>query len=252
MPDYRRLPLEGLLNARDLGGYPVKNGGVTKYRQFIRCEAPRTLTERDVDILRDYGIKHSIDFRGDKEVRRQPSFLRGLDWVSYHRSPTFNEQVAFGAKAGSRRPPITSFVRWGEKYIEMTEDCGEWIRNTLELLAECEGAVMFNCTTGKDRTGIISALLLGLAGVSDEDIIADYCVSEVYLRPVYEELRVEFLKMFPSESAELTDPFFKTDPENMASLLRHINTKYGGVRAFTAACGLSTVAADKLHNQLIG
>lgn len=252
MPDYRRLPLEGLLNARDLGGYPVKNGGVTKYRQFIRCEAPRNLTGNDLAFLKEYGIKNSLDFRGDREVSRQPSFLHGLDWVRYHRSPTFNEQVAFGAKAADGRPPITSFVRWGEKYIQMSEDCRDWIKNTLEYLAGCDGGVMYNCTTGKDRTGIISALVLGLAGVSDEDIIADYCVSEVYLQPLYEELRKEFLSMFPLEKAELTDPFFKTDPENMTSLLRHINKKYGGIREFTSVCGLSSGAADQLCFRLVG
>lgn len=250
MQNYRRLPLEGLLNARDLGGYPVKNGGVTKYRQFIRCEAPRQLTEQDLSFLKAYGIRDSIDFRGDREVSRQPSFLHGLDWIGYHRSPTFNEQVAFGSKTAGGKPPISSFVRWGEKYIEMTEDCKEWIKNTLELLAGCDGGVIYNCTTGKDRTGIISALLLGLAGVSDEDITADYCVSEVYLNPLYEELRQEFLSIFPSESAELSDPFFKTDPENMASLLRHVNEKYGGIREFTKACGLSSSAADLLRIRL--
>lgn len=237
---YRRLPLQGLCNARDLGGYPTKDGGITNYGVFIRSEAPRSLTTADMSFLKDYGISKSIDFRGDKEINRQPSFLKDVRWIHYINSPTFNEQVAFGTRASGGGPPVTAFVEWGKKYIEMAEDCTGWVKQTFEIIAESTGAVHFNCTTGKDRTGVIAALLLGLSGVADEDIIADYCISQVYLTPVYEELMAAFLKHWPNEKVSLSDPFFKTDPDNMMALLQYFKSQYGGIEGYLAACGVNS------------
>jgi protein-tyrosine phosphatase len=252
MQNYRRLPLEGLCNARDLGGYPTENGGVTRYGAFVRCEAPCELTEGDLAFLREYGLTTVVDFRGDEEVARRRSALEGLPWVDYRRSPTFNGQVAFGARAGDAGPPVTAFVRWGEKYVEMADDCRDWVARTLTLLAGARGAAMFNCTTGKDRTGIISALLLSLAGVRGEDIVADYCVSEVYLARVYEPLLREYNLRFPGEGgAELTNPFFKTSPVNMSVLLAHLETAYGGGEAYVRACGAPEGAIETLRAKLV-
>ncbi len=250
---YRRLPLDGLLNARDLGGYPTGDGRMTHFHALVRSEAPQKLTEADLAFLQDYGIKTSIDFRGDREVDRQPSALKDAGWLRYVRSPTFNEQVAFASRQKRQRPgpAMTAFVDWGEKYIEMAEDCWQWARTTLEIIAESEGGVLYNCTTGKDRTGMISALVLGICGVPDNDIVADYCISQVYLGPVYEELIRTFLEHWPDETVGITDPFFKTDPENMTRLLAHFNKEYGGVVGYVKAGGVSEDALAAIRRKLI-
>jgi protein-tyrosine phosphatase len=248
---YRRLPLTGLKNARDLGGYPTRDGGATRYRTLIRSEAPLKLTEADLAFLREFGVKTSIDFRGDREVERQPSVLKDAGWVRYLRSPTFNEQVAFTSRQTSKRPAVSSFVDWGEKYVEMAEGCRDWILTTLTLIAQSEGAVLFNCTTGKDRTGMISALLLGICGVSNDDITADYCVSEVYLTPVYEELIRTFLEYWPNETVSIADPFFRTSPKNMQRLLAHFDERYGGVEAYVRACGAGEAVLQSIRRKLI-
>ena len=248
---YRRLPLEGLYNARDLGGYPAKGGQMTRYGVFVRSDAPRRLTAGDLTFLKDFGVTTAIDFRGDRETSTEPSCLKGAGWIRYLRSPAFNEQVAFAARRSGGGPPVSTFVEWGAKYTEMAEACRDWIKTTLELFSGSRGAVLFHCTTGKDRTGIISALLLGLCGVSDEDIIADYCVSEVYLTPVYKLLMDGFRKHWPSETISLTDPFFKTAPENMAALLRYLNGRYGGIGGYLADCGVPESVIETLKNRLL-
>ncbi|SHI19779.1 protein-tyrosine phosphatase [Sporobacter termitidis DSM 10068] len=250
---YRRLPLRRLYNARDLGGYPTRDGGTTRFGVFIRSDAPKNLTEGDLAFLKNYGVTDSIDFRGAREITAEPSCLRNVGWIRYLQSPTFNEQVAFATRgAGAGAPPVSAFVDWGAKYIEMADDCMGWVRETLEFCAAADGAVLYHCTTGKDRTGIISALLLGLADVPEEDIIADYCVSEVYLRAVYEGLRAAFLKRFPTEPVSLADPFFKTAPANMAALLAHLKDKYGGIGPYLAACGVKEVVCGQLRRRLTG
>ena len=252
-PCYRRLPLEGLYNARDLGGYPAAGGKMTRYGVFVRSDAPLRLTEADLAYLRDFGVTLSVDFRGDREVTSEPSCLSGAaEWVTYLRSPAFNEQVAFAARARAGGPPVSTFVDWGEKYVEMAESCKAWVKSTLTYFSASGGAVLYHCTTGKDRTGIISALLLGLCGVSYEDIIADYCVSEVYLTPVYVRLADAFRRHWPRERVSLTDPFFKTAPANMAALLRHLDERYGGIPGYLADCGVPNGVSDALKDRLSG
>ncbi len=248
---YRRLPISGLLNARDLGGYPTNDGRITKFNTLIRSEAPLKLTDKDLEFLREYGITTSIDFRGDREVERQPSSLKDIEWLRYLRSPTFNEQVAFGSRKKEQGPAVTSYVDWGEKYVEMADGCKDWVRRTLELISESTGGVIINCTTGKDRTGMISALLLGLCGVSNDDITADYCVSEVYLTPVYEDLIRIYLEHWPDETVRITDPFFKTSPKNIQRLLGYFEKEYGGVTGYVTACGVRDDSIGSIRRKLV-
>ena len=307
--DYRRLPLEGLNNARDIGGYPIAGGGVTAFRKFIRCEAPRKLSASDIEFLKSYGVTLSIDFRGDGEISRHPSCLENIQGIEYRRCVTFDKQVAFasgsgggekaekgagentgssagesagkssakkaesnagenaekstGEKAekgagenaekgaGEKRPAMDAFVDWGEKYIEIADNSRDWIRDTLMTMAHADGAVLFNCATGKDRTGIISALLLGLAGVAECDILADYCVSELYLKEQYEELLAGFLEHWPDEKADINSPFFKTAPVNMETFLAHVNKTHNGVESFIKTCGVDSSGVAALREKLI-
>ena len=254
MKCYRRLPVDGMCNIRELGGFSTADGTPTNYRRFVRCEVPRFITRKGLSFLQEYGVRASIDLRGARELGRLPSPLSSEPWVKYLHAPVYNEQVAAGSAV--KRP--NRFVKWPEMYIEMADQHMDWVKRVFELLANAcgEGAVMFNCTTGKDRTGIISALLLGLAGVHHADIIADYCVSEVYMRPVYMEL----LKTMPpsvnpdGSTSPLTvdDPFFKTAPENMAALLEHLDSEYGGIYPYLTRCGLSEDTLSTLKNALVG
>ncbi|MDR0906449.1 MAG: tyrosine-protein phosphatase [Oscillospiraceae bacterium] len=255
--NYRRLPLKQLHNARDLGGHPLQSGGATRFGVFVRCAVPSNLPQSDIDFLREYGVTAEIDFRGDEEIGRVPSSLADVPGIAYIRRPTFNAQVAFASRQirenPQSSPPVTAFVRWGEKYVEMSDDCQDWIAETLETLAEIDGCALYNCTTGKDRTGIISALMLGLAGCDEQDIIADYCVSEVHLQEVYRPMLMDYNRHFVNEEkAAIDSPFFKTEPLSMAQLLNHINSKYGGIREYVRTCGVSDAAVNKIIAKLTG
>ena len=244
---YRRIPLTGIFNIRDLGGFPV-DGGATRYGVFVRSEAPSGLPPDDVDALIAYGVRTVVDFRGDREVREKPSAFADVPGVRYVRSPAFNDQVAFGAEKKKSGPPITNHVAWSELYIEMLDDCREWFRETVETLAAADGCALYNCATGKDRVGLITMMLLGLAGVGDDDIVADYCVSEVYLTHAYVPMLEQYNAMFGGD-AKLTDSFFRTSPENMRVTLAHIARGFGGIEAYAAACGISRAAVRRLREK---
>ena len=249
---YRRLPLEGLDNARDLGGYPCPDG-VTRYGVFIRSELPSSLTAADLDYLKQLGLTTVLDFRGTPEIRTAPDVLSREDFVRYHHMPAFDEEVSRGADMGEKRPAPPDMDRasfqWGSHYAGMAEEHKAWVKSVLELLAEAPGAALFHCTTGKDRTGIITALLLGLCGVAREDIIADYCVSQVYLKTMYSTMR----HLLPGgDEMELSDPFFSTAPENMETLLDHIDGKYGGIEPYLRnGCGVEEATLAALRAKLL-
>lgn len=242
---YRRLPLTGLNNARELGGWTAPEG-VTRYGVFLRSEVPTRLTEEDLAFLKDYGLTMTVDVRGDEELAVMPDRLREVSWAEYVHIPMFDEDAARGAGLG-KKSSDAGFT-WGAQYVSMCEQYKDWVRRVMEALGRCEGAALFHCTTGKDRTGIISALLLGLCGVAEEDIVADYCVSQLYLGWIYEEMR----RHMPKDRAQnLNDPFFSTAPENMQVLLAHLRENYGGAYGYLRACGLSASLLQKLKTRLL-
>jgi protein-tyrosine phosphatase len=252
---YRRLPLTGLCNARDLGGFPTSYGTATKYGVFLRSEVPAHITKEDMDYLKAYGIKMSMDFRGTSEIKRTPSLMETVDWAEYRHCPVFNEQVAMGADLGKPPPEPPGGPpgpdMWRRMYVSMAEDNKSWAKKALETAAEANGAVMFNCTTGKDRTGIFTALLLSIAGVAEADIIADYCVSKIYLKPMY--LTMSHLLPVKPENGkvDLSNPFFQTDPENMETLLDYLKETYGGVVDYIRAIGVSDDVIDTIRERIL-
>lgn len=244
---YRRLPLEGLKNARELGGYPTGSGGATRFGIFIRSEVPEHLTENDFEFLKDYGVTDVIDFRGHQETERSADVLACMPWVCYHHLPMSDRNAARGALPETGASDGGFF--WGDHYIVMADKAKQWVREVLETLAAATGCALFHCTTGKDRTGLITALLLGLCGVCDEDIAADYCISSLYLGGIY--ARMHFF-MTGLDDGDFSDPFFSTAAENMQFLLRHWHTKYGGIEGYVRDCGVETSVIEMLRRKLCG
>lgn len=242
---YRRLPLEGMTNARELGGWYTP-AGMTRYGVFIRSEVPSRLTQRDMEFLRDYGVTMVVDLRGGEELGVMPDRLRDVAWAEYVHVPMYDADAARGAGLGkkSAEPGFT----WGAQYVRMCEDFKDWTRRVMEALGRCQGAALYHCTTGKDRTGIITALLLGLCGVPEEDIVADYSVSQVYLSWIY-NMMLE--NMPPDREHSLRDPFFSTAPENMRFLLDHWKLEYGGAAGYLRACGVEEELLERLRGRLL-
>ena len=238
MPNYRRLPLHGLLNARDLGGYSTKNGE-TRWRVFLRADVPAELTPGDLSFLRHFGVTTDIDLRSDMERIRKPDALAEEDWLCYRQIP----QRYDPASQPQRLYGFREDFFWGEQYIVMAETQKDWIRRVLEALAEAPGAALFHCSLGKDRTGVVAAVLLGLCGVSDEDIVADYSVSSCFLEPIF----LEMIQSVPDGYIQSLDaPHFSTAPVNMKTLLGHLRREYGGIPAYVEACGTAPDAVRRL------
>jgi protein-tyrosine phosphatase len=244
----RRLPLEGLINARDLGGYPTKDGKMTRYGAAVRCEAPQSITDEDMKALKAYGIKTVVDLRGGEELERHPNRLDGAKSIEYHCCPAFDESVAIASKGKS---PFKEDFDMADKYMEMVDKRKDWVHKVMTIIAASEGGVLFNCAMGKDRTGIIAALLLGHAGAFEADIIADYSVSDQYLNPLFERMWAGMREELGEETLEKVMPYFKTPPDNMRRLLAHIDAEYGGVTGYLRACGLDEDTLSRLRMHMV-
>lgn len=263
MKKARRLLLKGLYNARDLGGFPTADGGVTKFGVFVRSEAPCDLPDEDIGALKDYGITTTIDLRGSGEKNSRPSSLK--DVMDYIEKPLFNEAAIYDDKdreasreEGGAQPPKPKHGHsqdWGEQYKQMAEEARGWAIDMLDIAANCDGGLLYHCTTGKDRTGLFSCYLLSVCGVAREDIAADYCISQIYLAPVYARMRSGKMDLGPAPDGadvpKMDDSFFKTPAEAMLTLIDYLVDKYGSVVDYLRLIGVSEETMDKIRNKFI-
>jgi len=226
----RRISFTGLLNFRDLGGYPA-DGGYTAWQRFYRCDAPSSLTQADVDTLRVMGVTTVIDLRSDLELNEKPfMFKEAFDW---HNVSLLSDIMKMPA----------SMDDVSDLYFGMTKN-GELFYKIFKVILAAKGAVMFHCTAGKDRTGVTAALLLLLAGVCDEDIVADYQVSRTYLEPTF----AAFMTKIP---ADMPAFILMTHPEYMRGFLERFCTAYGTVEAYLKKIDISDAEIEALRERLI-
>ena len=171
MNGLRRINLEQAINVRDLGGYPTPDG-CTPYGRFIRADNMVGLTEADLETLYQAGVRTVIDLRTPGERERQPGSFE--NWRDVRVVPC--------SLLGESLDCFTGFMRsLGENYSEMIVRDRDHYRDLFEIiLSENQrGGILFHCTAGKDRTGVTAALLLGLAGCEDADIVADYALTDI-------------------------------------------------------------------------
>ena len=171
----RRIPMDGVMNFRDLGGFACP-GGVTRWNRIYRSAALADATPEDVERLRRRNIRLVLDLRYPHEVQARPDVaIPGVQNLNFPLLGDFPmDKLPINGEVKSTR----SLYRM---YRLMLRHGGEAILGAFRALLACDGAVLFHCAAGKDRTGVFTMLLLALAGVEWADILADYTVSELYL-----------------------------------------------------------------------
>lgn len=223
----RQIVLRGAHNVRDLGGYLNAQGAPVPMRRFLRGDCLHKLDEGEPERLHFEGLRLVVDLRTAREVRDAPSRLarqRGVAWVNLPLFDALSPDALAEVDVPEGHPLMAM-------YITAVETRGEAMRTILTRIGNVrEGAVLFNCTAGKDRTGIIAALLLGLAGVSHTDIIADYALTQDYIP----ELVSEFLSRARANGrdVEAYATFLESPASAMAGMLEHIDNKYGSVMGY--------------------
>lgn len=210
----RRIPLEGVLNVRDLGGYACP-GGATRWNCVYRSAGLHGATAGDVDQLQRRGIKLVLDLRYPHEVSALPdAAIPGAQNLNFPLLGDFPlEKLPVNGEVKSTK----SLYRM---YRLVLIHGGEAILGAFRALLACDGAVLFHCASGKDRTGIFAMLLLSLAGVDWADILADYEVSELYLEGK-------------------TPDISGSNVHNMRVLRQILESRYGSPREYLLGLGAS-------------
>jgi protein-tyrosine phosphatase len=220
---YRRLPLKSASNVRDLGGYCTAGGGTTRWRAFLRADAPNELDREDVRLLMGYGLATAIDLRTEEEQARQPSAFAREGGVRFLSCPLVTDSFL---------DDVVGQGHFDRLYEVIAEHGKAGIAKAFHAFASEAPCVLFNCTAGKDRTGVLAALLLDLAGVPREDVLADYMTSYVFNR-----VRLGGLP----KGASKEEPWWRalnSDFENIERFFEQVEGGYGGTRAYLRAIGL--------------
>lgn len=241
----QRLPWEGCDNARDVGGYPIANGGLIRKQTLIRADSLHLLTPEGLAAIYDYGIRTVIDLRLAHELERNPS--------------PFSTQQPTGPLPRYLNLPMhdmetDALVDTADSteavYIMLLERGKEYIAAIVKAVAESlqEGGILINCHAGKDRTGVIVALLLSVAGAQREAIVQDYALSELLLEPRYQEWVQEQVKLHGRTPTKPRQA--QTRPETMHAMLDYLDQQYGGVEGYLLAAGVTGGEIARIRERL--
>lgn len=237
----RHWPLPDTHNIRDLGGYRRANGGMTQWGRILRGDSLSHLQEAGREALVERGLAMVIDLRGPTETGAEPNPFAGHERVVYRNIALF-EALA----------PIADIARpfdMAARYRESLDRCGDRLAETLrEIAAAPDGLVLFHCTAGKDRTGIIAALILMLAGVDETEIAADYALTATMANPLLARLRHRALSA--GLDAALVERVLASDAVTMATMLAHLRQVHGGVETYMRRIGLTPADTDRLVARL--
>ena len=162
----RRYRLDQVANFRDLGGYAC-DGGVTRYGVIFRSTALNKATEEDIAKIEHLGVRTVIDLRFPSETKELPDRLgQDMDYINCSLMGTTKlEQLDIVNSS------VVETKTLHRMYRLMLRNGGKEIKKALEVVADSEGAVLFHCAAGKDRTGILAMLILSSVGVEREDIL---------------------------------------------------------------------------------
>ena len=231
---------DGLLNARELGGMPVKDGKVFPKGVAIRADSPSDLTSEQCQKIIDAGITCVIDLRSEAEVKNYGNPFCKIEGFNYLNIPLFL------GNPDNEDDPTINFLRThvlGDFYVLILNKLGKRICKILNIIAENDGITMYHCAHGKDRTGMISAILYLLAGASRDDIIRNYECSYNFMRPILDPLIAD------------ADPnlkhIFGSQRENMVIFLDYIDKTYNGdISVYLKEQGMTDNELEKLKEKI--
>ncbi|EAQ02073.1 protein tyrosine/serine phosphatase-like protein [Pseudooceanicola batsensis HTCC2597] len=243
MTQTRVIPLNGTFNLRDLGGYPGANGETT-WRRLLRADSLHRLTQAEMGELRHLGCSTVIDLRGPDEVSAQPNPFGSVDGpIAYHNISLFS----------GLDPTRTDLMEADDVlfalYCAALDDCGPSFAEVLRLIAEAPGLVVFHCTAGKDRTGMIAAFLLLLAGTPRDRIVADYALTAAHAPAMFAALQAELTDA--GRDFDLASPLLLSNAATMDAFLEHLDAVHGGAETYLMASGLTETDLAALRARML-
>lgn len=224
------------VNARDLGGLPTASGGVIRAGALVRTDDLRHLTAAGKAAVTAYGVRRVVDLRNDEELERWPNPFAGEASIYAHR-----------AVAPTPGDPIEDLAA---EYVRMVDIHAPLFAAAVGAIASAPaGGVVVHCSGGKDRTGVVAALALSVAGVADDYLLADYLATGDRLHLINER---NFPRNGdPSALARAERLHGRMDAAVLTGVLAHLGRTYGGAEGYLRHGGLDEGSLDALRTRLV-
>jgi len=236
--DGRRIELAGVLNLRDVGSYPVTGGGSVRWRALLRSDALHQLDRGGLSVLAGLNLRTVLDLRTQPETQAAPSMLDGLGARVTHVSILRGDLQALPLE-------LEAIYRY------LVGECADAIAEAIGALCAADALpALVHCSAGKDRTGIVVALVLAVLGVPDEVIAADYALSSRYLDPDSTPA-IGQLQASTGLGDSLTRPLLISPPALILDVLSWVRAAGGSVEGYLLDHGLSQAQLDQLRSALI-
>jgi protein-tyrosine phosphatase len=231
----RRIELAGLLNFRDVGGYPVAGGGSVRWRTLFRSDALHQLDSAGVAAVTGLGLRTVVDLRTQLEADYAPSPVCGrVTHIPVLTGDFQNVPLELGAL-----------------YRHFVDECGGQIAAAIAELCDDDALpALVHCSAGKDRTGVVVALILAALGVPDELIAADYALSGLFLDPD-QTPAIGQLSASTGLGEELTRALLSSPPELILAILDRVRATAGSVDGYLLGHGLTGSGLARLRAALI-
>ncbi|KAF9266334.1 hypothetical protein L218DRAFT_997113 [Marasmius fiardii PR-910] len=231
------VTIDGVINVRDLGGYPSSvPDKITKHGIVFRSAELAGITDRGKEQLKNLGVTKVFDLRSDTEIEKYNSALPSLDGIEVVRAPVFSKEDYSPEMMANRYKLYASgkTEAFMELYSQILDHGGRAFGALLRHIRDrpTEGC-LFHCTAGKDRTGVIAAIILKLTGVDNESIAQDYALTRVGREPARTMIMQRLSKepLFASNN-EAALNMFTCRKETMTAFLALLDEKYGGVEQY--------------------
>ena len=234
------LSAEGLVNLRDLGGLVTASGATTRSGRLLRSESPHTLSDAGLRTLLELGVGTVVDLRTVSEREKRPSPFADVSTVRNLHAPIFDDGIEFPKHLATA----------SQVYLWWLRDLSSAVGAALAGIADARDTpILVHCHAGKDRTGVVVALVLRLAGVGEDAIADDYALSGVTLADMLARDRVSAVERGMDEVR--AERLFTVRREAMQETLAGIDREFGGVETFLRGAGLSEARIDRLAGLML-
>ena len=205
---------------------------------LVRSDSMAHLTPVGREAMIAYGVTTVIDLRTEAELLRAPNPCADNAGPVYRHLPLIDDSMMVGLDEASGM---------FERYLWMLDGRPEAFRAIFETVASADGGVVFHCFAGKDRTGLVAAMLLSAAGVSDDAIAADFAETDAQLAVRYQEW---LAAAAPERRSEMREDL-RCPPDRILGVLDHLRQRWGGVLGYMEAAGMTQTTIDELSAKLV-
>ena len=241
----RSIAFQRVFNVRDLGGLRTLDGRRVRSGMVFRADGVNRLDGDDLEIARALGLRTVADLRTLGEVERRGRFPHEHCPVTWHHLPVlqgmWSEQDLVATEGA------VAFLR--DRYLDMLVEGGATIVRALELVAD-EPPALFHCAAGKDRTGVVAAVILGLVGVGHEDIAHDYHLSAGAMAAFTDWLTLEFPEALDAMSSQPPE-YLEAPADAMFGFLEEVDRRHGSMEGLAEHLGVEPDTVHRLRTNLL-